>query len=94
MNSGRILHPTAAIECASNSEAARFARGLLRAANKNAQTGCFRRALTKGIAAASVINIKTEKASVWDGKVFVTRTRHDFVTGETKVFFRKPLEGY
>ena len=41
-----------------------------------------------------MINIETEKASGWNGKIFVTRTRHDFLTGETKVFFRKPLEGY
>ena len=93
-NSGRILRPMASIECTSNAEAARFARGLLRAANKNAYTGNFRRVLTRGIAAASVINIKTDKASSWDGKVFVTKTRHDFLTGETKVFYRKPLEGY
>ena len=93
-NTDRILRPKSAIECTSNTEAARFARGLLRAANKNARTGHFRRCLTKGIAAASVINIETEKASGWNGKIFVTRTRHDFLTGETKVFFRKPLEGY
>ena len=93
-NTGRILRPKSAIECTSNSEASRFARGLLRAANKNARTGHFRRCLTRGIAAASVINIETEKASGWNGKIFVTRTRHDFLTGETKVFFRKPLEGY
>ena len=93
-NTDRILRPKSAIECASNSEAARFARGLLRAANKNAHTGHFRRTLTRGLAAASVINIKTEKASNWNGKIFITRTRHDFLTGETKIFFRKPLEGY
>ena len=93
-SSGRVLQPKAAIECNSTTEAARFARGLLRAANKNARTGCFRRSLSKGIAAASVVNIETDKASVWDGKVFVTRTRHDYMTGETKVFFRIPLEGY
>ena len=93
-NTGRILKPKAAIECTSNTEAARFARGLLRAANKNARTGHFRRCLTQGIAAASVINIEVEKASGWNGKIFVTRTRHNFLTGETKIFFRKPLEGY
>ena len=93
-NTGRILRPKSAIECTSNTEAARFARGLLRAANKNARTGHFRRCLTRGIAAASVINIETEKASAWNGKIFVTRTRHNFLTGETKIFFRKPLEGY
>ena len=93
-NSVRVLQPKTAIECASDTEAARFARGLLRAANKNARTGCFRTALSKGIAAASVINIKTVKANAWDGKVFVTRARHDFFAGESKVFFRIPLEGY
>ena len=93
-NDGRILRPKTEIECTSNTEAARFARGLLRAANKNARTGYFRRRLTREIAAASVINIEAEKASNWDGKVFVTKTRHDFLTGETKIFFRKPLEGY
>lgn len=94
VKSGSILRPKTEIECMSNEEATRFARGLLRAANKNTRTGYFRRRLTREIAAASVINIKTEKASNWDGKVFVTKTRHDFLTGETKIFFRKPLEGY
>ena len=93
-NTGRILRPKVAIECTSSAEATRFARGLLRAANKNAHTGHFRRCLTRSIAAASVIDIETEKANAWNGKIFVTRTRHDFLTGETKVFFRKPLEGY
>lgn len=93
-NTGRVLRPKKAIDCSSNSEALRFAKGLLRQANKNARTGSFRRKLSRAYAAASVVNIKTGKASVWDGKIFITRTRHDFLTGETKVFFRKPLEGY
>ena len=93
-NTSRVLKPKQAIECSSNAEAARFARGLLRAANKNTRTGYFRRVLTRGISAASVINIETEKASVWNGKVIITRARHDFLTGETKIWFRKPLEGY
>lgn len=94
VNTGRILRPKKQIFCSSNGEAGRFARGLLRQANKNARTGSFVQKLTPGIAAASVINIKTDKASNWDGKVFVTRVRHEYVTGETKVFFRRPLEGY
>ena len=94
VNTGRILRPKSVIECTSSAEAARFARGLLRAANKNARTGHFRRNLSRGIAAASVINIETERANSWNGKIFVTQTRRDFLTGETKIFFRKPLEGY
>lgn len=93
-NAGRVLRPRDPIECTSNAEAIRFAKGLLRQANKNARTGSFRRRLSRGYAAASVVNIKTSKASVWDGKIFITKTRHDFLTGETKIFFRKPLEGY
>lgn len=93
-NAGRILRPKNPIDCVSNAEAARFAKGLLRQANKNARTGNFRRKLSRGYAAASVVNLKTGKANVWDGKIFITRTRHNFLTGETKVFFRKPLEGY
>ena len=93
-NTSRILRPKEPIECTSDAEAIRFARGLLRQANKNARTGSFRRKLSRGYAAASVVNIETSKAKAWDGKVFITRTRHDFLTGETKIFFRKPLEGY
>lgn len=93
-NTSRILRPKEPIECTSNSEATRFARGLLRQANKDARTGTFRRKLSRPYAAASVINIETEKASKWNGKVFITKTRHDFLTGETKFYFRKPLEGY
>lgn len=93
-NTGRVLRPKHPIECTSNTEAIRFARGLLRAANKDARTGSFRRKLTRGVAAVSVLKLQTDKASVWDGPIFVTRTRHNFLTGESKIFFRKPLEGY
>ena len=93
-NYDRVLQPRDVISCSSDAEAKRFAKGLLRAANKNSMTGSFRQKLSRGIAAGSIINIKTDKAKGWDGKVFVTKTRHDFLNGETKVFFRKPLEGY
>ena len=38
--------------------------------------------------------IETAKAEEWDGDVFVTQVRHDFIRNETKLWFRKPLEGY
>lgn len=90
----RILKPTKPIDCTSDAEAQRFARGLLRQANKNAYTGSFRRKLTTDYAAASVLNLQTLKAGSWDGKIFVTKTRSDFIKGESKIFFRRPLEGY
>ena len=91
---GRVLRPRQPIECVSNEEALRFARGILRDANKNAYTGNFRRQLTCDYAAGSVVEIENAKASKWNGRVFITRTRMDYVKGETKIFFRKPLEGY
>lgn len=91
---GRILRPRQTIECASNEEALRFAHGILRDANKNAFTGSFRRRMTCDYAAGSVVEIENVKAGKWNGRVFITRTRTDYVKGETKIFFRKPLEGY
>lgn len=93
-NPARVLKPSEPIDCTSDAEAQRFARGVLRQANKNAYTGSFRRKLTTDYAAASVLNLQTVKAGSWDGKIFVTRTRSDFIKGETKIFFRRPLEGY
>lgn len=93
-SAARILKPTQQIDCTSDAEAQRFARGLLRQANKNAYTGSLRRSLTTNYAAASVLNLQTVKAGSWDGKIFVTQTRSDFIKGESKIFFRRPLEGY
>lgn len=94
IKSDRILRPRKEIECASNEEALRFARGILRDANKNAYTGSFRRKITYGFAAGSIVNLAVTKESKWDGKVFITRTRTDYANGETKIFFRRPLEDY
>ncbi len=93
-NASRVLRPRKPIHCTSDTEATRYAKGLLRAANKEARTGTIKRSLLLGYAAASLINIKTTKAGAWDGSVFITRARHDFIKGETKLFFRKLLEGY
>ena len=93
-DASRILRPRRPIRCASDAEAIRFARGLLRAANKDAYSGHFRRKLTCDFAAASTVNIEVEKAPSWNGKVFVTHARADYVRGISKIFFRRPLEGY
>lgn len=94
VSTGLVLKPRREIACASNAEALRFARGILRDANKMCYSGAFRRRLTCDYAAESIINIETSKAGSWDGKVFITRLRMDHVRGETKVFFRRTLEGY
>lgn len=82
------------IRATSNGEAARFAKGLLRNANKYGRTGQFSKSLLTGYAAASLLTLKTPKASAWDGPVFVYKVRHDFVGNKSTVYFRDLLEGY
>lgn len=89
-----VLRPETAIPVTSNAEAARFAKGLLRNANKYGHTGQFSKALLTGYAAASLLKLKTTKASAWDGTVFVYKVRHDFVGNKSTLYFREPLEGY
>lgn len=89
-----VLRPDKAIPVTSNAEAARFAKGLLRNANKYGHTGQFSKALLTGYAAASLLQLKTEKASAWNGTVFLYKVRHDFVGNKSTLYFREPLEGY
>lgn len=89
-----VLRPDKAIPVTSNAEAARFAKGLLRNANKYRHTGQFSKALLTGYAAASLLKLSTKKASAWDGTVFVYKVRHDFVGNKSTLYFREPLEGY
>lgn len=92
--SSSVLRPAVPVKVNSNAEAARFAKGLLRAANKYGHTGQFSKSLQTGYAAASVLKIKTKKASAWDGTVFLYKVRHDFVGNKSTLYFREPLEGY
>lgn len=89
-----VLRPDKAIPVTSNGEAARFAKGLLRNANKYGRTGQFSKNLLTGYAAASLLRLKTEKASAWDGTVFIYKVRHDFVGNKSTLYFRDILEGY
>lgn len=89
-----LSHDQSTIQCTSNSEAARFSKGLLRNINKYGRTGRLTKSLLTGYAAASLLRLKTPKASAWDGPVFVYKVRHDFVGNKTTLYFRDLLEGY
>lgn len=89
-----VLRPEKAIRVNSSAEAARFAKGLLRNANKYGRTGQFTKQLLTGFAAASMLKLTTDKASTWNGDVFVYKVRHDFIKKQSTLFFREPLEGY
>lgn len=89
-----VLRPDKKIPVTSNAEAARFAKGMLRNANKYGHTGRFSKSLLTGYAAASLLKLKTQKASAWNGTVFVYKVRHDFVGNKSTLYFRDLLEGY
>ena len=92
---GRVLRPDIDFAICSNDEAGRFAKGLLRDANSNGMTGYIRtNTIMGGYAAGSTISISNQRASSWDGAVFLYRVRHDYGAGTSKLFFRKPLEGF
>lgn len=92
--SGRIYRPDNQLIVGSNEEAARFSKNLLRAVNKNCYGGFVRANILPGYAAASTVQLSNVRAPSWDGAVFLSHIRNDYGRGESKIFFRRPLEGY
>ena len=91
----RVLRPACNMNIGSNAEAERYAKNLLREANCNCMTGYIKTAgVMPGYAAASTAKLVNQRAPSWDGVVFLHHVRHDYAQGESKLFFRKPLEGY
>ena len=93
-NVGRIYRPADIGSIGSNQEAKRFAMNLLRSVNKDCYSGFVRSHILPGYAAASTIMLSNARASSWDGTVFIDHIRNDYGSGKSKIFFRKPLEGY
>lgn len=91
---GRVYRPTKIGSVGSNDEAARFAKNLLRSVNKECLGGFVRSRILPGYAAASMVELSNAKAPSWDGPVFLSHVRNDYGKGESKLFFRRPLEGY
>lgn len=92
----RVLRPSCGeMTIGSSAEAERYAKSLLRDANKDGMTGYVRTAgVAVGYAAASTANLVNQRAPSWNGPVFLHHVRHDYAQGASKLFFRKPLEGY
>ncbi len=92
--SKKVFIPKLNFTVGNKSDANRYAKNMLRYANKNAYTGYFYSSILTGYAPASIGNISNERAPSWDGKVFFTHVRNDYAKGKSKIYFRKPLEGY
>lgn len=92
--SARVYRPKTSGGAGSTAEAERFAAGFLRSVNKGCYSGYVRSRILPGYAAASTLELSNARAPSWNGTVFLTHVRNDYGKGESKVFFRKPLEGY
>lgn len=92
--SSRVLLPETMPVAGSDVEAARFAKNLLRYANKGCYGGFVRSAILPGYAPASTVELANARTPSWDGTVFIDHIRNDYGKGESKIFFRKLLEGY
>lgn len=91
--SGKVYMPLLDFEVTSDAEAERFAKNMLRKANKDAYTGFIYSNVLTGYAAASMANLDNERAPSWNGNVFLTHVRNDYGKGKSKLFFRRPIEG-
>ena len=78
----------------SNDEAERYAKNLLRSVNKDCYCGYIRSHILPGYSAASMVELQNTKTPSWNGPVFIDHIRNDYEKGQSKIFFRKPLEGY
>ena len=91
----KVLRRILPFRMTDQSEADRFAKGLLRDANKNVTVGTlWTGSLLRDYAAGSVVTLATEGVKSWDGTAFISRIRHDYVKTRSKLYLRKPLEGY
>lgn len=93
-NVGRKYKPAEIGDVGSDQEAARFSKNLLRHVNKGCYSGFVRTHILPGYAAASTVQISNPRATSWDGTVFIEHIRNDYGNGKSKIFFRRPLEGY
>jgi len=73
-------------------EAQRFSAGILRQLNKNHAWGQCRIRFDAGIAGGNMIAISG--LGISDGKYFCEIVIHEFVSEKTKLYLRRPLEGY
>ena len=78
----------------SDAEAKRWARGLLRQANKNGRTCRLQKDIMREFSAGITVDLDNQAAPKWSGKMFLYHVRHEYKKERTTLFMRPPLEGY
>lgn len=91
--SKKVYIPKLDFTVGSKAAANRYAKNMLRWANKNAYTGYFYSGILTGYAPASMAKLKNDRAPSWDGEIFLTHVRNDYAKGMSKIFFRKKIDG-
>lgn len=92
--SSKVYIPSLDFSVNSKTDADRYAKNLLRYANKSAYSGYLYDSILTGYAPASMANLQNDRAPSWDGDIFITHIRNDYKAGVSKIFFRRPLNGY
>ncbi len=86
-----VLRQTITTTISGQAEADRFAKGLLRQANKNLTNGVFKLPLMREFSAGSVMKLTANGVNSWNGNGFVSHLRQDYINKTSKVFFRKAV---
>ena len=91
---GRRLLKVVREHMSSIGEAERFARGILRNANRESVTMTIRTdSMLREYAAGSLVTLYAQSAASWDGPALVSSIRHDYWDNKCKIWLTKPL-GY
>lgn len=92
---GPVLYADVGCAASGAAEAARWARGLLRRANREAATAVVRETpLAAWLAAGRTVDASFEADPAWDGRYIASSVRHDYVAETTDVRLARLLEGY
>lgn len=92
---GKNLKKVIKERISSPAEGERFAKGLLRAANREAVTLTVKTdTMLRAYAAGSVLDLDATAAVSWSGKAFIKAMRHDYYDAKCKLWLVRPLGGY
>lgn len=92
---GKVLSRVISDRISSQAEAERFAKGLLRAENREATRMVIRTdSMLRAYAPGSVVDLDATAAHSWSGKALVYRMRQDYYDCKCKIWLARPLGGY